>query len=147
MKNTDVLLKQNDERCFYTRIEDRIFVLEREKGQYYWFNETASQLWSWLEKPISVVQLTQQLLQHTHSQTVMSHHSIERWIEDALAKNLLCVFEDNHCNTTDGVLLDSSIDGYIKHGRFTPPKTHTLEVANIHGASNEFQTDNFETGS
>lgn len=146
--NNDVLLKQNTEFCFYTKIEDRIFILDSVKGQYYWFNETASQLWGWFEKPISAGQLTRQFLQNADSQNVISNHSIEKWINDALAKNLLCIYENNACNTTEE--LPSIVrDGYINHINFTslPPETYSLEACSIHGVSNEFQTDNFETGS
>lgn len=147
VKKNDVLLKRNNELCFYTMIEDRIFVLDSENGQYYWFNETASQLWTWLEKPISAAQLTQRLLQNANSQTVISNHSIEDWINDALAKNLLCIHEDNVCNTTEGLLPTTVRDGYIQHINVTPPKTYSLEPSSIHGGPSEFQTDNFETGS
>jgi hypothetical protein len=145
MKNSDVVLKQNNGLCFYTVIDDRVFVLDSENGQYFWFNETASQLWCWLEKPMSSAQLTQQLLKNANPQTVISNHNIEDWINDALAKNLLCIYEDDDCNTTEG-LLPATVEG-IKHINFTPPKTYSLEARNIHGASDEFQTDNFETGS
>ncbi|MDP1574852.1 MAG: PqqD family protein [Coxiellaceae bacterium] len=147
MKNNDVLLKQNNELFFYTMIEDKIFILDSENGQYYWFNETASQLWCWLEKPISAAQLTQKLLKNANSQAVISNHSIESWINDALAKNLICIYQDNDCNITEGLLSATVKDGDIKHINFTPPKTYSLEANSIHGASNEFQTDNFETGS
>lgn len=147
MKNRDVLLKQNNGFCFYTVIDDQVFVLDSESGQYFWFNETASQLWCWLEKPMTAVQLTQQLLKKANPQTVISNHHIDDWINDALAKNLLCLYEDDDCNTMAGLLPATVEDIYIKHINVTPPQTYALDARNIHGASNEFQTDNFETGS
>ena len=147
MKNSDVLLKQKNELCLHTVIDDWVFVLNCKNDQYYWFNETASQLWSWLEKPMSSAQITQQLLKNVNPPTVISNHNIEGWINDALAKNLICIYEDDDCNTTDGLLPASVEDMYIKHINFTPPKTYSLEARNIHGSSNEFHTDNFETGS
>lgn len=146
VKNKDILLKQNNE-FFYTTIEDQVFVLDSEKGQYYWFNETASQLWFWLEKPISVDHLTQQLLQNIHSETEISPNNIESWVNDALAKNLLCIYEDKDCHIMDGLLSATIKDGYAKHLDFTPPKTYSLDARNIHGTSSQFHTDNFETGS
>lgn len=44
MKNSVVFLKQNNGLCFYTAIDEWVFVLDSENGQCYWFNETASQL-------------------------------------------------------------------------------------------------------
>lgn len=147
MKNSFVLLKQNDRFCFYTTIEDRVFVLDSENGQYYWFNETASQLWRWLERPISSAQLAQQILRNANLQSVISRHNIDDWISDALEKNLLCIYEDDDYDATEGFLSPTVEDLNVTHINFTPPKTYSLEASSIHGASNEFQTDNFETGS
>ncbi len=142
-----ILFKKNNQTCFDATIENNVFILESETGQYYWFNETASILWNSLEKPKSLQQLASILFNLNPDLTFLTiEYHIKQWIKEAIKKNLIYLSTENAEHTTLN-FLSAEDNRYINPINFIPPKTHSLDCNNIQGTASSFNTDNFQTGS
>lgn len=81
-------IKQNPE-AIYTKLEDKIIILEAEKGELLTLNQTASFIWEKSKRAIEVKKLVEKLCQEFAVERKVATRDIQELVKNLLKKGLL----------------------------------------------------------
>lgn len=81
-------IKQNPE-VIYTKLEDKIIILEAEKGELLTLNPTASFIWEKSKKAIEVEKLVDELCQEFAVERKIAAKDAQELVKTLLKRNLL----------------------------------------------------------
>lgn len=83
------LIQRDDSQNPSTFFDEGIVVAQPETREFYQFNNTAAQLWTWIETPKTVDELTD-LMAHYYGGTAEQYvQDVMEWLQDAHNKQLL----------------------------------------------------------
>jgi len=145
-------LKRNNEDIIHTQLADEILALHIKTGKVYQWNEAALNVWDLLVTPQSAHSLMQ-LLYPTVAALPETEQALLAWLNEAADKDFLYhlppSFEPIESpayspqTTTSLPLMDGKNAGMLP----CFITSFSLSSSMIQGSSDNFQTDNFQTGS
>ena len=80
-------------------IDDDTVVLNMENQEYYVMDGSAAQVWSWLEKPMTLATLMQRIEAKDQIQASVYQQGTHAFLADALDKNLFHILDANAAST------------------------------------------------
>lgn len=147
-------LQRNENEVFETEFDGRLFVLQSEKWQMHHLNEVATEIWRLLDTPQSTNSLVNKLYCTETSLLPPSFaDALLKWLQKAVDNGLLCLSSNNidlsqkylDTNTSSVEFSEMSNISDFKIPLFI--ESCNLSPQLIQGNGEDFQTDNFQTGS
>lgn len=138
------ILEKRTRHLLEASLHQQTILLHIKTGMYHAMNETASLLWSLLDKPGSAFSLSQQLSKLSGHCAEDLEIDVLNWLQDSLINQLIkpASSQQTISNNHQPTMLHK-----LNH-QYAPPYYRSFDALSaIHGNNATFETDNLETGS